>query len=191
MNVADVEKLLHQYDDCRAAIEAISVEKESGVPLCKLSDTAYSYDQMIAKLFAREEERPKSVDAVSIKDGVVNFIEFKDAHMHHRPVKQDIRMKISESLHSFERIIMNNNFMVTHGIHSRFILVYSKQKNEEYLRKQREKEPRVLNDALLSFSTLATQKDFVHDKYDKLWHYVSEAISMNEEDFAQNKSLYL
>ena len=191
MNVADVEKLLHKYDDCRKSIETISVEKESGVSLCKLSDTAYSYDRIIAALFAREEERPKSVDAISIKNGFVNFIEFKDAYMHNTTTKREVRMKISESLHSFERILLNNNFMVINGINSRFILVYSKQKNEEYLRKQREKEPRVLNDTVLSFSTLSTQKEFVHDKYDKLWRYVSEAISMNEEDFAQNKSLYL
>lgn len=191
MNVTDVENLLRKYDDYRESIERISVEKESGVPLCKLSDTAYSYDQIIATLFAREGERPKSVDAISVKDGFVNFIEFKDAHMHNRDTKRDVRMKISESLHSFERIIMNNNFMVTHGICSRFILVYSKQKNEDYLRKKREKEPRILNDALLSFSTLSTQKEFVHDKYDKLWRYVDEAISMDEEEFAQSKSLYL
>ena len=191
MNLTDVEMLLHKYDDCRETIENISVEKGSGTPLCKLSDTAYSYDQIVATLFARQEERPKSVDAISVKNGFVNFIEFKDAHMHYRDTKQDVRMKIGESLHSFERIILNNNFMVLHGINARFILVYSKQKNEDYIQKQREKEPRVLNDALLSFSTLSTQKEFVHDKYDKLWRYVDEAISMNEEEFAQSKSLYL
>lgn len=191
MNLTDIEMLLHRYDDCRESIDKISVEKESGVPLCKLSDAAYSYDKIIATIFARKEERPKSVDAISVKDGFVNFIEFKDAHMHNKSTKRDVRMKISESLHSFERIIMNNHFMVANGINSRFILVYSKQKNEDYIRKQREKEPRELNDALLSFSTLSTQKEFVHDKYDKLWRYVDEAISMNEDDFAQNKSLYL
>ena len=111
--------------------------------------------------------------------------------MHNTKTKQEIRMKISESLHSFERILLRNNFMVTHGINSRFILVYSKQKNEKYIQEQRKKEPRRLNDALLSFSTLSTRKEFVHDKYDKLWRYVTEAISMNEEDFAKNKSLYL
>ena len=191
MNVTDVENLLRKYDSCLDSIENISVEKESAIPLCNLSDVTYSYDKIIATIFAKEEERPRSVDAISIKDGFVNFIEFKDARMHNTKTKQEIRMKISESLHSFERILLGNNFMVTHGINSRFILVYSKQKNEDYLRKQREKEPRVLNNAVLSFSTLSTQKEFVHDKYDKLWRYVDEAISMNEEEFTQNKSLYL
>lgn len=191
MNVTDVENLLHKYDSCLDSIGNISVEKESVIPLCNLSDVTYSYDKIIATIFAKEEERPRSVDAISIKDGFVNFIEFKDARMHNTKTKQEIRMKISESLHSFERILLGNNFMATHGINSRFILVYSKQKNEDYLRKQREKEPRVLNNAVLSFSTLSTQKEFVHDKYDKLWRYVDEAISMNEEEFTQNKSLYL
>lgn len=187
MTIDDIEVLLHQYDDCHDSIENISIEKGTNKPLCKLIDTAYSFDKIIAGLFAREEERPKSVDAISVKDGFVNFIEFKDARMHNSSTKRDVRMKISESLHSFERIILNNHFMVTNGIRSRFILVYSKQKNEEYI----QKEPRILNDTLLSFSTLSTQKEFVHDKYDKLWHYVDEAISMNEDDFAQSKSLYL
>lgn len=191
MTIADVEKLLHKYDNYREPIEKISIEKESGKPLCELNDVAYSYDEMIASLFAKEEERPKSVDAISVKDGFVNFIEFKDAHMHNKSTKRDVRMKISESLHSFERILLGDNFMAAHGINSRFILVYSKQKNEKYIQEQRKKEPRRLNDALLSFSTLSTQKEFVHDKYDKLWHYVNEAISMNEEDFAKYKSLYL
>ena len=191
MTIADIEKLLHKYDKYLETVEEISIEEQSGKPLCKLKDIAYSYDKIIAELFAREEERPKSVDAISIKGGFVNFIEFKDRKMHKQDAKQNVRMKISESLHSFERIIMNNNFMVVNGINSRFILVYSKQKNEEYIQKQRQKEPRRLNDALLSFSTLSTQKEFVHDKYDKLWRYVTEAISMNEEDFAKYKSLYL
>ena len=191
MTVVDVEKLLHKYDSCIDSIENISVEKESAIPLCNLSDVTYSYDKIIATIFAKKEERPRSVDAISIKDGFVNFIEFKDARMHNTKTKQEIRMKISESLHSFERILLGNNFMATHGINSRFILVYSKQKNEKYIQEQRKKEPRRLNDALLSFSTLSTQKEFVHDKYDKLWRYVDEAISMNEEEFTQNKSLYL
>jgi len=191
MTIADVEKLLHKYDSCLDSIENISIEKGSVTPLCKLSDITYSYDKIIATIFEREEECPKSVDALSVKNGFVNFIEFKDAYMHNTTTKRDVRMKISESLHSFERILLGNNFMVTHGINSRFILVYSKQKNNDYIQKHRQKEPRILNDTLLSFSTLSTQKEFVHDKYDKLWRYVTEAISMNEEDFAKNKSLYL
>ena len=191
MKIVDVEKILHKYDRCLESIETISVEKESATPLCKLEDVAYSYDKIIATIFAREEERPKSVDAISVKDGFVNFIEFKDARMHNTTVKRDVRMKISESLHSFERVILGNNFLVANEINSRFILVYSKQKNDAYIQQQRQKEPRVLNDALLSFSTLSTQKEFIHDKYDKLWHYVDEAISLNDEEFAQNKSLYL
>lgn len=191
MNIADVETILHKYDSCLDSVKNISVEKGSNIPLCNLSEVTYSYDKIIAVIFAKEEERPRSVDAISIKDGFINFIEFKDARMHNTKTKQEVRMKISESLHSFERILLSDNFMVTHEINSRFILVYSKQKNEEYIQKQRQKEPRRLNDALLSFSTLSTQKEFVHDKYDKLWRYVTEAISMNEEDFAKYKSLYL
>ena len=191
MTIVDIENILHKYDKYCEPIDKISIEKGSSRPLCEVSDTAYSYDDIIAALFVNEGERPKSVDAISVKDGFVNFIEFKDAHMHNKSAKRDVRMKISESLHSFERIIMDNHFMAVQRINSRFILVYSKQKNEDYIRDQREKEPRKLNDALLSFSTLSTQKEFVHDKYDKLWRYVDEAISMNEEDFARNKSLYL
>ena len=191
MTIVDIENTLHTYDKYLEAVEEISIEEQSGKPLCEIKDIAYSYDKIIAELFAREAERPKSVDAISIKDGFVNFIEFKDRDMHKQDAKRDIRMKISESLHSFERIIMNNGFMVVNGINSRFILVYSKQKNEDHILKQRKKEPRELNDTLLSFSTLSTQKEFVHDKYDKLWRYVTEAISMNEEDFVKNKSLYL
>lgn len=191
MTIADIEKLLHKYDSCLDSIENISIEEGSATPLCNLSDVTYSYDKIIATIFVKKEERPRSVDAISIKDSFVNFIEFKDAHIHSKPTKRNVRMKISESLHSFERIILKNNFMVTNGINSRFILVYSKQKNEDYIQQQRQKEPRILNDTLLSFSTLSTQKEFVHDKYDKLWRYVTEAISMNEEDFAKYKSLYL
>lgn len=191
MTITDIEQMFHKYDEHLETVEEISIEKESGKPLCKLKDIAYSYDKIIAEIFAREEERPRSVDAISIKNGFVNFIEFKDAHMHNKKTKREVRMKISESLHSFERIILSDNFMVINGINSRFILVYSKQKNEKYLKSLRAKEPSKLNDTLLSFSTLSTQKEFVHDKYDKLWHYVTEAISMNEDDFAKNKSLYL
>ena len=77
MTIADIEKTLHKYDKHLETVEEISVEKESGQPLCEIKDITYSYDKIVADLFTKKEERPRSVDAISIKNGFVKFVEKK------------------------------------------------------------------------------------------------------------------
>ena len=108
-------------------------------PFCDIATKAFAYDKYMQKLFIKP---PCSIDAISFKNSYVNFIEFKDAVLGElkgcpqkisskTKVMDNIRLKIAESLHYIQKVMLKGHFLKTHKIKSRFILVYSEKKNRD------------------------------------------------------------
>lgn len=187
MKIEDVQKMFRQFDEYFLPISEISWDDDNKVILCDIPDKAYAYDKIVESLF-KGNDTFNSFDAISFKDGYINFIEFKNADMKNE--KRGLRLKVAEGLHYIEKVLLDAKFLSAYGIPTRFILVYSKNKNQKYLNKE-SKGQKALNDGILAWSTLPKYRPFISDKYDKKWQYVDTAESLNEEEFMEKKDLYV
>ena len=189
MTIDDVKGILYdKYHDSITTIDIIS--RSNGSKFCNLPDLAYSYDDMIDRDFANEQERPKSFDAISICGTYVNFIEFKSGKINQK-TKNDIRLKLAEGLHYFERCILHESFIKNNELKLRFILVYSKKANAESVLEKQRRYQRQLNESILSLGHVQEYQPFIGSKYTEKLHYVDEAKSLNEEEFIASKSKYI
>lgn len=185
MTIDDVQQIFHRFDKHIKTLRDISMDTANKVPLCDCLDTAYCYDDIVNAEF-QGGDIFDSVDAITIKKDCINFIEFKNTDMSHLK-STDMRLKIAEGFHYIEKVVLKANFFAAHGIKTRFILVYSKEKNVRESKKQKE-----MNDALMAFSTLQIHNRFIgKGRYDKKWEYVDEAISMDEIEFKNNREKYV
>ena len=189
MTIDDVKGILYdKYHDSITTIDIIS--RSNGSKFCNLPDLAYSYDDMIDRDFANEQERPKSFDAISICGTYVNFIEFKSGKINQK-TKNDIRLKLAEGLHYWERCILHESFIKNNELKLRFILVYSKKANAESVLEKQRRYQRQLNESILSLGHVQEYQPFIGSKYTEKLHYVDEAKSLNEEEFIASKSKYI
>lgn len=189
MTIDDVKGILYdKYHDSITTIDIIS--RSNGSTFCNLPDLAYSYDDMIDRDFANEQERPKSFDAISICGIYVNFIEFKSGKIN-KKTRDDIRLKLAEGLHYFERCILHESFINNNRIKLRFVLVYSKKANAESVLEKQRRYQRQLNESILSLGHVQEYQPFIGSKYTEKLHYVDEAKSLNEEEFIASKSKYI
>lgn len=189
MTIDDVKGILYdKYHDSITTIDIIS--RSNGSKFCNLPDLAYSYDDMIDRNFANEQERPKSFDAISICGTYVNFIEFKSGKINQK-TKNGIRLKLAEGLHYWERCILHESFIKNNELKLRFILVYSKKANAESVLEKQRRYQRQLNESILSLGHVQEYQPFIGSKYTEKLHYVDEAKSLNEEEFIAFKSKYI
>lgn len=188
MKIEDVQKIFRQFDEYFLAISEISWDDNNKFILCDIPERAYAYDKIVASLF-KGTDTFNSFDAISFKDGYINFIEFKNADMKNE--KRGLRLKIAEGLHYIEKVLLGANFLSAHKIPTRLILVYSKQKNQKYIAQRESNGQRLLNDGILAWSTLPAYRPFISDKYDKKWQYVDTAESLDEDEFIMKRSLFL
>lgn len=189
MTIDDVKQIL--YDKYHASITSIDIiSRSNGSKFCNLPDLAYSYDDMIDRDFANEQERPKSFDAISICGTYVNFIEFKSGKINQK-TKNDIRLKLAEGLHYLERCVLHESFIKNNELKLRFILVYSKKANAESVLEKQRIYQRQLNESILSLGHVQEYQPFIGSKYTEKLHYVDEAKSLNEEEFIASKSKYI
>lgn len=189
MTIDDVKQIL--YDKYHASITSIDIiSRSNGSTFCDLPDMAYSYDDMVERDFVGEQERPKSFDAISICGIYVNFIEFKSGKIN-KKTRDDIRLKLAEGLHYFERCILHESFINNNRIKLRFVLVYSKKANAESVLEKQRRYQRQLNESILSLGHVQEYQPFIGSKYTEKLHYVDEAKSLNEEEFIASKSKYI
>lgn len=189
MTIDDVKQIL--YDKYHASITSIDIiSRSNGSTFCDLPDMAYSYDDMVERDFVGEQERPKSFDAISICGIYVNFIEFKSGKIN-KKTRDDIRLKLAEGLHYFERCILHESFINNNRIKLRFVLVYSKKANAESVLEKQRRYQRQLNESILSLGHVQEYQPFIGSKYTEKLHYVDEANSLNEEEFIASKSKYI
>lgn len=189
MTIDDVKQIL--YDKYHASITSIDIiSRSNGSTFCDLPDMAYSYDDMVERDFVGEQERPKSFDAISICGIYVNFIEFKSGKIN-KKTRDDIRLKLAEGLHYFERCILHESFINNNRIKLRFVLVYSKKANAEAVLEKQRRYQRQLNESILSLGHAQEYQPFIGSKYTEKLHYVDEAKSLNEEEFIASKSKYI
>ena len=189
MTIDDVKQIL--YDKYHASITSIDIiSRSNGSTFCDLLDMAYSYDDMVERDFVGEQERPKSFDAISICGIYVNFIEFKSGKIN-KKTRDDIRLKLAEGLHYFERCILHESFINNNRIKLRFVLVYSKKANAEAVLEKQRRYQRQLNESILSLGHAQEYQPFIGSKYTEKLHYVDEAKSLNEEEFIASKSKYI
>lgn len=189
MTIDDVKQIL--YDKYHASITSIDIiSRSNGSTFCDLPDMAYSYDDMVERDFVGEQERPKSFDAISICGIYVNFIEFKSGKIN-KKTRDDIRLKLAEGLHYFERCILHESFINNNRIKLRFVLVYSKKVNAEAVLEKQRRYQRQLNESILSLGHAQEYQPFIGSKYTEKLHYVDEAKSLNEEEFIASKSKYI
>ena len=189
MTIDDVKQIL--YDKYHASITSIDIiSRSNGSKFCDLPDMAYSYDDMVERDFVGEQERPKSFDAISICGIYVNFIEFKSGKIN-KKTRDDIRLKLAEGLHYFERCILHESFINNNRIKLRFVLVYSKKANAESVLEKQRRYQRQLNESILSLGHVQEYQPFIGSKYTEKLHYVDEAKSLNEEEFIASKSKYI
>lgn len=189
MTIDDVKQIL--YDKYHASITSIDIiSRSNGSTFCDLPDMAYSYDDMVERDFVGEQERPKSFDAISICGIYVNFIEFKSGKIN-KKTRDDIRLKLAEGLHYFERCILHESFINNNRIKLRFVLVYSKKANAEAVLEKQRRYQRQLNESILSLGHVQEYQPFIGSKYTEKLHYVDEAKSLNEEEFIEFKSKYI
>lgn len=189
MTIDDVKQIL--YDKYHASITSIDIiSRSNGSTFCDLPDMAYSYDDMVERDFVGEQERPKSFDAISICGIYVNFIEFKSGKIN-KKTRDDIRLKLAEGLHYFERCILHESFINNNRIKLRFVLVYSKKANAEAVLEKQRRYQRQLNESILSLGHAQEYQPFIGSKYTEKLHYVDEAKSLNEEEFIESKSKYI
>lgn len=189
MTIDDVKQIL--YDKYHASITSIDIiSRSNGSTFCDLPDMAYSYDDMVERDFVGEQERPKSFDAISICGIYVNFIEFKSGKIN-KKIRDDIRLKLAEGLHYFERCILHESFINNNRIKLRFVLVYSKKANAEAVLEKQRRYQRQLNESILSLGHAQEYQPFIGSKYTEKLHYVDEAKSLNEEEFIESKSKYI
>lgn len=189
MTIDDVKQIL--YDKYHASITSIDIiSRSNGSTFCDLPDMAYSYDDMVERDFVGEQERPKSFDAISICGIYVNFIEFKSGKIN-KKTRDDIRLKLAEGLHYFERCILHESFINNNKLKLRFVLVYSKKANAEAVLEKQRRYQRQLNESILSLGHVQEYQPFIGSKYTEKLHYVDEAKSLNEEEFIASKSKYI
>lgn len=189
MTIDDVKQIF--YDKYHASITSIDIiSRSNGSKFCNLPDLAYSYDDMIDRDFANEQERPKSFDAISICGTYVNFIEFKSGKINQK-TKNDIRLKLAEGLYYLERCVLHESFIKNNELKLRFILVYSKKANAESVLEKQRRYQRQLNESILSLGHVQEYQPFIGSKYTEKLHYVDEAKSLNEEEFIASKSKYI
>ena len=189
MTIDDVKQIL--YDKYHASITSIDIiSRSNGSTFCDLPDMAYSYDDMVERDFVGEQERPKSFDDISICGIYVNFIEFKSGKIN-KKTRDDIRLKLAEGLHYFERCILHESFINNNRIKLRFVLVYSKKANAESVLEKQRRYQRQLNESILSLGHVQEYQPFIGSKYTEKLHYVDEAKSLNEEEFIASKSKYI
>lgn len=189
MTIDDVKQIL--YDKYHASITSIDIiSRSNGSTFCDLPDMAYSYDDMVERDFVGEQEWPKSFDAISICGIYVNFIEFKSGKIN-KKTRDDIRLKLAEGLHYFERCILHESFINNNRIKLRFVLVYSKKANAESVLEKQRRYQRQLNESILSLGHVQEYQPFIGSKYTEKLHYVDEAKSLNEEEFIASKSKYI
>ena len=189
MTIDDVKQIL--YDKYHASITSIDIiSRSNGSTFCDLPDMAYSYDDMVERDFVGEQERPKSFDPISICGIYVNFIEFKSGKIN-KKTRDDIRLKLAEGLHYFERCILHESFINNNRIKLRFVLVYSKKANAEAVLEKQRRYQRQLNESILSLGHAQEYQPFIGSKYTEKLHYVDEAKSLNEEEFIASKSKYI
>lgn len=190
MTIEDVKKVFHPFDAFIEPVSKLSFDDDNQEILCNLDEKAYNYDKIVNSLFTGQDIF-KSFDAIAFsKDGYVNFIEFKNAKIDKKQ-KDGIRGKIVEGIHYIERVILHATFLSAQHIPTRFILVYSEGKNKELLVGLEKRAQHELNEGILSFSTLAPYRPFIHNQYDEKWHYVDKALSLNEKEFMQRKDEFL
>lgn len=184
MTLSDVIAKLDEFAGCKCSISVCSYDDSNKEILCDLSDEVYSYDRIIGQSFTGQDTI-KSFDAISVKNGWLNIIEFKNQKIKGTNLNKDLRMKVSEGLHYLEKVILEANFLTAHGIKSRFIFVYSKSKNPiESNHKD------IINDYFIEQAGLRYSR-YISDRYDKKWQYVDESISLDNEEFINNKDLYV
>lgn len=196
MTINDIENIFSaRYSKYSKSITIVSEDDDNHIPLCISEEKMYSFDDIMEDNHKCEGVIPHSWDGISFKDGYINFIEFKNVDIHkNSKVKREIRFKMAEGLQILERCILGNEFLINHNIKTRFILVYSKLKNEKYLLSKENKERKARNQlsaSIRSFSTLPPINHFIGNKFHEKWHYVTESASMNEEDFMKNLSRYI
>lgn len=192
MTIDDVKEAFRPFDAFIEPVSKLSFDDDNQQILCNLSERAYNYDKIVNSLFVGQDVF-KSFDAISFsKDGCVNFIEFKNAEITKKQ-KDGIRGKVVEGIHYIERVILQARFLSAQDIPTRFILVYSEEKNQRrvYHESQGQRE---LNDGLLSFSSKIAKKriqPFIGNRFDEKWKYVDKALSMTEKEFMQRKDEFL
>ena len=183
MTLEDVKDIFRQFDKFKKSIAQISYDEANKETLCSLSNEIYCYDDIIGSRFVGHDTI-KSFDGIAFKDDWIHFIEFKNGKIGSKQ-KQEIRLMVAEGLHYLERVLLNSEFFFANHIKTKFILVYSEEKNQQESVGQK-----ILNEGLLAFSTLKYNK-FIDDKYDVKWKYVDKAISLSEKRFVEEKDQYI
>ena len=70
----EAEEAFAPYSKYLRPIRDISMNH--GRPLCDIADKAYAFDEIVNDMY--EHHPHSSFDAITFKDGFINFIEFKD-----------------------------------------------------------------------------------------------------------------
>lgn len=181
MTIEELQNLFDKkYGEAyRMSLTELSKDDNNQTSLCYSEHTAYCYDAIVKDAFGNREDRPKSFDALSFQDGYINLIEFKNAIMNRPKTKLEVRLKVTEGILFLERIIMNGVSLIDSGIPSRFILVYSENKNFAYLMNKSQYK---LNKAL-AFGSGYYPCPFIGHRFDKDIPLVNHVCSLNEVEF--------
>lgn len=159
----------------------LSQDDNNETSLCRSEQVAYCYDAIVEDAFSGREDRPKSFDALSFQDGYINLIEFKNAVMNRPKTKLEVRLKVTEGILFLERVILNGVSLMDSGVPSRFVLVYSEDKNRKYLMGNSQMK---LNQ-VLSFGSGYYPCPFIGHRFDKDIPLVKSVYSLSEIEFME------
>ena len=110
---------------------------ENSSDACCISDVCtYSFDDIIEEFCEiRNVDTISSVDAVSLCDGWLNLIEFKNTPRMSRESTPKLKRKLNDTIRFFERCILQGHFLSQTDIQTRIIVVFNPDSRNEGFQK--------------------------------------------------------
>lgn len=128
MSLERIVAYLNQYAHTMKPITNLSYDSENkNCDWCRCDNTVtFCFDDIISEYCdSRQIDHFNSVDAISVHNGVLNLIEFKNSSCRNQSAKKNIKGSISDSIRFLEKIVLQSNFLDSYPIKARFILVFN------------------------------------------------------------------
>lgn len=178
-------KEICQYDLLKENITSVKESSFDDSNKCSLVDDhrlVVDFDRVKQNLTAKmhkSEDGTKSVDALSSNGDKTLFIEFKNESINNSG-KLKIRIKAIDSILIWSEITRKKWYEFRDDIE--FILVYSKEKNKNKVRKEFEKSQNEIHDHFMNLAG----KEMVYFEMSELANYHFTAVhTYNEDEFIQ------
>ncbi len=127
MSKQNLQDMFDRYSDLLQTITKLSTDTTNkNNSWCSSNYKAYNFDRIIKKYCKRNRKsiEIRSVDGLTLKNGYLNFIEFKNCLLTSQE-NDNIKRKIADSTRYIENIILDSCFLSNTKLKARFILVCS------------------------------------------------------------------